>query len=764
MPVLGGVAWAAALAAQLLSPLVLVVVAALGGLLLGWRMWRGRSFATVAAWWVIAIAVAGGVLLRGSALTHSPVAALAHGRAEVELRLRVSSDPAITVGKFGSRTMFHATVRSVTGRGRTWSVRTPVLVFGPVDGRDGPGERASPEAARWRALQYAESIVIDARLAGADDPDLAAIVSARGSPHVVGRPSLLVRWSTGLRAGVRAAVAGAGEGPRALVPALVDGDKTALAAATQDEFRTTGLTHLLAVSGTNLTLVVGFLLLVARGLGVRARGLTVVGLVGVAGFVLIARAEPSVVRAAVMGGVALIGMGDRARGCRALGACVVALMLFDPGLARSAGFALSALATGGILFLAPGWRDALARWMPRWLAEAIAVPMAAQLACTPVIAALSGQISLVAVLANLLAAPAVAPATVLGLAGGVLATVVPLVGRIVALPAAWSASWIIGVAHRTATLPVPAWSISTGPLTLAALALACLVGGLVLHLLLRHRGVTVLGCVVLGVCVLVPMPTPGWPPRDWIMLGCDVGQGDAWLLRVAPGAAVVVDTGPDPDLIRRCMDDLHITSVPVLVLTHFHADHVDGLPGALAGRSVGLIETTPYRDPPGGAAFVDRVARSAHVRESVVRYGEARAVGALRWQVLAPSEPAPTGSDSPPNDDSVVLYVRTHRIGILMMGDEETLSQEQLHAIYPGLRVDVLKVAHHGSAKQDPDLVRSLGAKVGLISVGKNNDYGHPTPSLLALLASAHIRAFRTDQDGALAVVDHHGMEVVTQH
>ncbi len=175
------------------------------------------------------------------------------------------------------------------------------------------------------------------------------------------------------------------------------------------------------MSGTNLTLVVGSMLLLARWAGVRARGLAVVGALGVVGFVLLARTEPSVVRAAAMGAVGLIGMGHhgRRRGTRALGAAVLLLLLFDPWLALTMGFALSVLATAGILWLAPGWRDRLMRWLPRWVAEAVSVPLAAQIACTPLVAAISGQVSLVAVGANLLAAPAVGPATVLGLAGGV---------------------------------------------------------------------------------------------------------------------------------------------------------------------------------------------------------------------------------------------------------------------------------------------------------------------------------------------------------
>ena len=259
---------------------------------------------------------------------------------------------------------------------------------------------------------------------------------------------------------------GTGEGPRALVPALVDGDDARMPDELTEDFRTAGLTHLLAVSGTNLTLVVGSLLLLARWAGVRARGLVAVGVLGVVGFVLLARPEPSVLRAAAMGSVALVGMGShgRRRGPRALGAAVLLLLLVDPWLAVSPGFALSALATAGILWLAPGWRDRLTRWLPRWVAEAISVPLAAQLACTPLVAAISGQVSLVAVVANLLAAPAVGPATVLGLAGGVVGLVSATLGGWVAAPAAWCASWIIAVAVKGADLPVAAVAWSSGPL------------------------------------------------------------------------------------------------------------------------------------------------------------------------------------------------------------------------------------------------------------------------------------------------------------
>ena len=214
------------------------------------------------------------------------------------------------------------------------------------------------------------------------------------------------------------------------MPALVTGDDQAVPEQVQTDFRTSGLTHLLAVSGTNLTLVVGFLVLVGRWCGVRGRWQYLLAVLGIVGFVLLARTEPSVVRAAAMGAVALLGLGGngRDRGVRALGVAVTALLLWDPWLAVSPGFVLSVLATAGILLLGPPWTEALGRWLPRWAAQAVAVPVAAQLVCTPVVAGLSGQVSLVAVVANLLAAPLVAPATVLGLLGGLVGLVWPAGG------------------------------------------------------------------------------------------------------------------------------------------------------------------------------------------------------------------------------------------------------------------------------------------------------------------------------------------------
>ncbi len=739
-PVLGLCAWLAALLALRAPGWVLIVVVAAAALWLLQRRRRGREVLSRVAWLVAALGVAASALLRSEAVGSSPVEQLAREGATVRGVLVVTSDPVLRRGRFADYVVVRARTEQVTARGQRRTVRVPVLVIGD---------------ASWRRVPLGARVAMTGRLQPARTSDLAGVLTSRGPPVVRSRPGPLLAGADAVRTSIRRAVASAPQGPRSLVPALVTGDDSGMPDELDEAFRVAGLTHLLAVSGTNLTLVVGSLLVLARWAGVRARGLLVVGLLGVAGFVLLARTEPSVVRAATMGTVGLLGMGQhgRRRGTRALGVAVLVLLLLDPWLAVSPGFALSVLATAGILWLAPGWRDRLARWLPRWLAEAVSVPLAAQVACTPVVAAISGQVSLVAVVANLLAAPAVGPATVLGLLGGLVGLGVPAAGAAVAAPAVWSAHWIIAVAERSADLPVAAVGWPAGPGALTVLVLLSVAVTLLLGAVLARRSATIgLSVVMLG-AVLVPLPTPGWPPDGWVMVACDVGQGDGLVLAAGEGTGVVVDAGPDPRAVDGCLRRLGIRQVPLVLLTHFHADHVDGLEGVLRGRRVGSVQVTSLDEPPGGVRLVQSVAARAGVPVQRAAYGESARVGAVTWQVLAPSGPPAGDSASPANDSSVVLLVEVRGVRILLLGDQEEGVQARLRRETGGLRADVLKVAHHGSASQDPDLLRGTGARLAVISVGRDNDYGHPAPSLMALLHESRARVVRTDESGDVAVV-----------
>jgi competence protein ComEC len=753
--------WGAAAVALGWSPTYAVCAALLlwsaGGVLLV-APWLERvpARAAIAATVVIAGAALASAGLRSDAVQAGPLRSLAAARASVSITANVSGDPVLKTGAFSAYVLVTVTVTSVTSQGLTTRVRSPVLVIG------------SPA---WSKVSYGDRVETFGRLESPQGPDLSAVLIASAKPRVTTTAGRLDEAIGRVRAGLTQAGAALPLPQRALLPALVDGDLSAMPDDTTTEFKTTGLTHLLAVSGSNLTLVLSFVLFAARWLRVRGYGLVLVGVVAVVFFVLLARPQPSVLRAAAMGVVALAGTAgsSRPRGVRVLCVAVVMLLVLDPWLARSVGFLLSTLASGAILVLAPWWRGLLGRWLPAVVAEAVAVPLAAQVACTPVIAAISGQVSLVAVFANLAVAPAVGPATVASLIAGLGAILSRQVGRLVAHVAGIPLWWIVEVARHGADLSGASLSWGAGVGSVALLALLCAAFVAVSPVLLPRRVACVAALVVLMLALLDPLHRLGWPPAGWVMVMCDVGQGDGMVLNAGHGVAVMVDTGPDPQAIRACLDELDVDRVALIVLTHFHSDHVDGLPAVLAGWPVGEIETSPYDVPTDRYHAVLDEAAAAGVPVTVATVGERRRVGQLRWLVIGPPPATADGAGgdegSGPNNASVVMLLRVEGERILLAGDAQTEEDDALLASGVDLRVDVLKEPHHGSAVQDPRFLAATHAAVSLISVGAGNPYGHPAPQTLAWLEQLHMQVYRTDLDGDIALVVRQGaLSVVTSH
>jgi competence protein ComEC len=675
-----------------------------------------------------------------------PIADLVASQETVRAELTVTDDPRPVGGIAGRPSTYLVPARLRLVQTPTARVRagTRVLILG-----DHPA---------WRGLLPGQAVEVHGRLLPSRGGDLrSAVLAARGAPELLGRSSAAQRLAGRLRAGLQAACAPLPRAPGGLLPGLVVGDTSRLDPALEADFRTTGLTHLTAVSGSNCAIILGAVLLLARACLAGPRTAAVLALVGLVGFVILARPSPSVVRAAAMGGIALLALASgRSRAALpALGAAVAILVVVDPELAGAPGFALSALATGGLLLLAPGWRDALRRYgVPPGLAEALAVPAAAQVACAPVIAALSGTVSLVAVPANLLAVPAVAPATVLGVAAAVLSPVWPGGAEFLAWLASWPARWLVVIARHGAELPSGALPWPGGPVG------GVLLGAVLVAVLVATRWPMVrrLTAVVTLAAVVSALPVrllaSGWPPPRWLAVACDVGQGDALVLAAGARAGVVVDAGPEPGAVDRCLRRLGVDAVPLLVVSHFHVDHVGGVAGVLQGRRVGAVVTTALPEPAAGRAMVTAEASRAGVPVTPAGAGWAATVGRLRLAALATAQPI-RGSNSDPNNNSLVLRVTADRFTFLLTGDAETEEQHALLARYgaAALRSDVVKVPHHGSAFQDPDFLGALGARVALVSVGVGNDYGHPNAAVLARLAATGSRVMRTDLDGDLAVV-----------
>ncbi|RIV35631.1 ComEC/Rec2 family competence protein [Micromonospora radicis] len=713
----------------------------------------------------IAVAILIGVLCGGAA-TSSRLAVrdaealrtLVDERARVTIELVVRDDPRPVRG-------------GIVGRPPTLLVRARlVTVTGPAHQRVTAPARVLVLAddPAWRGLLPGQRLTADGRLAEPRGGDLtAAVLTADGPPRPHGAPSPLQRAAGLLRAGLQQACAPLPDEPGGLLPGLVVGDTSRLPDTVEEDFRATGMTHLNAVSGSNVAIVVGAVLLLARW--ARAGPLLAAGLCGLAlvGFVILVRPSPSVVRAATMGaiGLAALAAGRSRAATPALAAAVAVLVLVDPDLAGDAGFALSVLATGGLLLLAPAWRDGLRRrGVPPGAAEALAVPAAAQLACSPVIAGLSGVVSLVAVPANLLAVPAIAPATILGVVAAMVSPIWPAGAEAIAWLAHWPAWWLVLVARYGARMPagnLPWPGGVTGALLLAVLTVLLLVAAR--RPMVRRLVAVATVAVVLGT-VPVRVIAPGWPPKGWVIAVCAVGQGDAVVLPVAAGRAIVVDAGPDPAAVDACLRRLDVRRVPLLVVSHLHVDHTGGVAGVFRGRRVDLVLTPQWPEPATGRDLVHDAAATGRTPLVAAPAGWRYRSGVTDLLVVGPPYPM-RGTRSDPNNNSLVVLATVAGVRILLTGDAETEEQRALLERPPpgGLRADVLKVAHHGSAYQDPAFLDAVRPAVALVPVGVGNTYGHPSEVVLARLSRGGARVLRTDTDGDIAaVVGPSGLAVVS--
>jgi len=543
------------------------------------------------------------------------------------------------------------------------------------------------------------------------------------------------------------------------LPALVDGDTTGLDPVLTEHFRLAGLTHLVAVSGTNCSILIGSVLLVLRRFGVRPWACGAAGALVLLVFVAVARPSPSVLRAALMAAIALAALasGRPRQALPSLSAALLALLLWDPELARNAGFAMSVLATAALLVIAPPWAEALRRRrVPAGIAESVAVAAAAHVVTAPVIAAISGRVSLVAIPANVLAEPVVASATVLGFAAAVVSPLWLGPARLLADLAGWPCRWLAWVAHffgglHGATLTWPGGGAG-------GLALLVLCAGLLAVALRAGPRRSLAAAAITALFVLIPVRsiTSGWPARGWIFVACDVGQGDALVLSAGPHAAVAIDAGPDPVAVDRCLHDLAVSNIPLLILSHDHLDHVAGISGVLHGRHVGRVLTGPLEDPPSGVHLVQAALRAHGLQSATAAVGQSFDVGRVHLDVLAPAV-AFHNTRSDPNNSSLVLRATIDGKRIMLPGDAEIDAQRSLVESGVDLRADVLKIPHHGSAYSDPAFLAGVGAQLGVISVGLHNDYGHPSPLLLTEMARLGVPMRRTDRDGDVAVIDDHG-------
>ena len=719
---------------------------------------------------------------------------------------------------------------------------------------------------------YGELISLEGKLTPTQTAERPiAQLTASAPPRILKPADQPNRLINSIRSNLTQLISGFSPQARGLVPGAAIGDTSQLSPELTSAMKVSGLTHITAVSGSHFAIVFLIVLAITWKLPRPARA-AVVGL-SVVGFVCLVHPNAAVLRAAVMGAVAVLGTlrGRPSQALAALASATLGLILYDPWYARDYGFVLSVLATAGLVIGSAPIAQFLHRptggqpLLPKTAARAFAVPIAAQLAVGPVLLGLQPNVSLYSVPANLAADPALFPATIFGLLATALSGIWPGAALVFAHIASGATWWIAAVASTTASLPYAtiAWPRGfIGVVLLIALTLLVCLGAyacwatsgfLALRkavataktrgnrrkaedgwrepylLTLQQRpliralhaqkrelkwlSILAAACILLLVILslrpawLEPLSRESHFGSNWSMASCDVGQGDAFVAKTAAGNTIMIDTGPPGMGVANCLAALHITVLDAVYISHYHADHVGGLDEVVAAVHVGQIVTGPAIGVDGAARHVQELAAAHNIplavlgRNQISRIqpnaeGARTTVGGVK--VLWPTEQEITSlaqrnqaGEDVTNASSLVLRIELAGPGVqtgdergavdsstaglaqdidiaVALGDLEEDGQAKLAAYLAAQggtqQVDVVKVAHHGSASLSPQLVAQLHPRVALIGVGKGNSYGHPTQRALDVYSQVGAAILRTDQCGTTAVGEHGGQWFVVGH
>ena len=577
---------------------------------------------------------------------------------------------------------------------------------------------------------------------------VAALLISNDAITQVTQPS---GWALGLGAIRQGLRDNSGSGDAgALIPGMVLGDTSKQSPEFKEAMQRSGLAHLVAVSGANFAIVSTFVLWCMQFVIRRKKLRVLATAVALVCFIALVRPSPSVLRAAAMAAVLLSAQfGKRSSdSLPALGFAICAVVLGDPWQSRDAGFALSVLATAGLLLLAPRIQERLPTH--KKFAGALAPPIAAMVFCSPILVSLSGYLSPMSIVANFLAAPAVAPITVLGFIAALISPIAPWLAEVIIFLIRFPAGFITGVAHWIAAFPV--LTIHNGSIGFSLVAL-------ILTVIILFRKNWKQTTAVLLILVISLGWLQRWPAGDWHIAQCDVGQGDSLVINLGHHRAIVIDVGPDSTAADKCLRDLKIKEISLLILSHFHADHVGGLSAVLHGRKVGQVWISNNLQPEiESRSALDALNASQIV---TVQKGLVTQIGQVNLKVLWPEasvrsfEELP-GEGSMINNSSIAVLLTTADWSLFSAGDLEPPAQRELvNLVSP---VDIYKVSHHGSKYQDEALATALSPQIGLISVGAKNPYGHPAPESIDSLTRLGTQVLRTDRDGAVAITasNHH--------
>ncbi len=554
--------------------------------------------------------------------------------------------------------------------------------------------------------------------------------------------------------------------PEALVAGLAIGERDLLSEPAQDAMRDVSLTHLVAVSGANLAIVMGAVWFLLGHLGLSRNLRFLFSGAALVGYILLVGPEASVIRAGAMAFAVLIAMalGRGSNPLHALALAVVCLLLIDQNLATDLGFALSVVATTGLLIGANPIAQRLS-FLPTPLALALGAGVAAQVFTLPVMVLIQSGFPVFGIVANLVVEPVVAPVTVLGILSVLFVPFSEPLSNLAAFVASFGTNWILEVAKFFSSFPQTRLHLVGGLVGQALLwvlvvllAIAVSTQGKIRRFAHASLGIVLVLILFLSSADVVRHQRV---LANWDLISCDVGQGDAVLIKSLDFVALI-DVGKDPKLIGECLAQAGVFELELLILTHYDLDHVGGISG-LEQVSIAQVLVSGFEDDRPVVGVVGDFLASKGVAPVQAVTGQSADFGECKLEVVGPRNPLTAESS---NDASIATFFDCPRFQFLNLADTGETAQGHLVSAVQALTnpelTRIVKVAHHGSADQNASLYAAFSPDIAIYSVGQGNTYGHPTNKTLAMTGRLGAVNVRTDLGGAIGVHFGEELEVFT--
>ncbi|MGE5330093.1 MAG: DNA internalization-related competence protein ComEC/Rec2 [Deltaproteobacteria bacterium] len=558
-----------------------------------------------------------------------------------------------------------------------------------------------------------------------------------------------------------------------LLKGMLIGDRNGLPGSVKNDFNTSGLTHIVCVSGANIAYIALSCIFILRLTGIKKPVSSIITIFVILIFMFITGCSPSVIRASIMGIMILLAevFTRKTDIYTSISSACLIILLYNPLALYDVGFQLSFAGTIGIVLFYKTLSD-IFQFLPRFINEALSATLSAQITVCPIIALYFNKLSLIALLSNILVIPATGLITSLGFVTVILGQLNLFLAQIISNLNFVLLSFVLWCAKITAEIPYASILVPTPTISFLAAFY-----GLSFSLLwyLPHKNQAskwyrYIPNVCTAIIIINILFT--FMPKAFKVFFLDVGQGDSIFIRNSTGQTCLIDGGgtypgsfssiKPEDIIIPFLLDNGITNLDMAILSHPHGDHIEGLIKVIENIKVKCLVIAPQNQIVSDMKKLLDVCHKSNTQIIEARMGNRILFGDAEFRVLHPSASTKSYEDSPLNNNSLVLKLKYKNTSILFTGDIQSEAESLILSSDQDIKADILKISHHGSPYSTTlDFLTKASPSSAIISVGRNN-FGHPSDSVLQKLKQNNIKGFRTDKNGCITIeINNRGYSII---